>query len=47
MAMNDINSEDAAVAWLQDICLGNEPYSFDNIKDVIQRFPNAIHVKVD
>jgi len=42
--MNDINLEDAAVKWLYNIVSGDESYSLDKIKDVVQRFLNAIHV---
>jgi len=42
---DDIDSEAAAVDWLFDIRPGNESCSLDELKDVVQRFPNAIRVK--
>jgi len=42
---DDIDSEAATVDWLHDILLECDSCLLDELKDVVQQFPNAIRVK--
>jgi len=45
--LSEIDSEDAVVDWLHNVCRGRDSCSLYELKDLVQKFPNAIRVQAE